>query len=375
MEEKSSASLEIKRRNRTAIYHALRKNRDLSRQDIVQMLRLSLPTVSQNLEELTAEGLIVESGSVGNTGGRRAKTFAAVADARLAIGLDITRHHITAVAVDLTGTVIHSARTRCEFALSPPYYKKIGRVVAKLVADAALDEGRLLGVGIGVPGLVTEDYQTVFWGGPLNFTGATCADFSGHIPYPATLHNDANAAGFAEIWEHRDMQNAFYLMLSNFIGGSVLLGAQIYPGENIRGGEIGHLTIYPEGRPCYCGQKGHVDPYVAATVLSDHTDGNLAEFFKRLRAEDAAIGEAFGEYLYHLAITVNNLRMLFDCPIILGGYVGAYMDDYLGALGELVRARNPFEQDTGFIKACRYKNESIAAGSALYYIDQFLGSI
>jgi hypothetical protein len=51
------------------------------------------------------------------------------------------------------------------------------------------------------------------------------------------------------------------------------------------------------------------------------------------------------------------------------------MDDYLEKLGEMVLARNPFERDSNFIKACQYKTESIAAGSALHYIAAFLSTI
>jgi predicted NBD/HSP70 family sugar kinase len=377
MLEKVTANMEIKKNNRTNIFQLLRKNPNLSRQEIIMRSRLSLPTITQNIEKLQAEGLIAESGSSGNTGGRRAKTYSIVKDARVAIGLDITRHYITAVVADLSGEVINSIHTDYDFSLTNAYYKKIGGVVSDLISGAGLDARKsdILGVGIGVPGLVTPDHQTVFWGGPLNFTGATCADFSKYIPHEATLHNDANASGFAELWGRTDIKNAFYIMLSNFIGGSVLINNEIYPGENIRGGEIGHLIIIPNGKLCYCGQKGHVDPYLAATVLSDISEGNLHDFFELLKQKDKKARAQFKQYLEHLALTIINVRVLFDCSIILGGYVGAYMDDYIDELGKIVLALNPFEKSTDFVKACRYKTETIAAGSALYYISNFLGTV
>jgi predicted NBD/HSP70 family sugar kinase len=377
MPEKVTATTEIKRANRTSIFQLLRKRGGLSKQDIVATLRLSLPTVTVNIDTLVAEGLVRESGSLGNTGGRKARAYSIVSDARLAIGLDLTRHYISAVVVDLTGKVINRIRLDHDFSQTDRYYRTLGKAVTELVNGAGLEGrgDRILGVGIGVPGLVTPDHQRVFWGGPLNFTGATCADFSRYIPYEASLHNDANAAGFAEIWGREDISNAFYIMLSNFIGGSVLINNRIYPGENIRGGEIGHLTIIPNGKPCYCGQRGHVDPYLAATVLSDLCGGNLETFFTLLKSGDRRAKSLFRQYLNHLAIAVINLRVLFDCSIILGGYVGAYMDDYMDDLRAKVLALNPFESDCGFIKPCRYKTESIAAGSALHYSSLFLGGV
>jgi hypothetical protein len=51
------------------------------------------------------------------------------------------------------------------------------------------------------------------------------------------------------------------------------------------------------------------------------------------------------------------------------------MDDYIDALGKTVLNLNPFEKSTNFIKACRYRKEAIAAGSALYYISNFLDTV
>ena len=78
------------------------------------------------------------------------------------------------------------------------------------------------------------------------------------------------------------------------------------------------------------------------------------------------------EYLDHLAIGVNNLRMCFDCDVILGGSVGAYMTDYIDVLREKAVALNPYEQNADYIRVCHYKTEAAAAGAALYFVNQFV---
>lgn len=375
MEKKRTANTEIKQKNRTNIYQLLRKRGELSRQDIVSALQLSLPTVTQNLIEMQNEGLIEESGSIGNTGGRRAKVFSIVKDARTAIGIDVTKNHVTAVAVDLNGEIRVKMRTKLRFERTAEYYRELGSIIEKTIAEGKMDRDRILGVGIGVPGLITPDNQTVFYGEILNFTGATCQEFSQYIPFPSALFNDANAAGFAETWTNPDIKNAFYIMLSNNVGGAIYINNSQYCGENIRAGEVGHIIIEPDGLRCYCGQRGCVDRYCAATVLSNLTDGNLGAFFEKLKGGDAEAKQLWDEYLRHLATTVINIRMLFDCPIIIGGYVGEYIDDYLDDLKALVAGRSSFEQTADYIIPCRYKNEAIAAGAALNYIYGFLNQI
>lgn len=366
---------EIRQKNRTGIFSLFRHHAQLSRQDIVSALDLSLPTVTHNLEELKREGLIAQTGSIGNTGGRRARAYSLVADARTAIGLDITRHHVTAVAVDLQGTIIASRRRRLDFERTEKYYKELGAMVQQIVAAAELEEARILGVGIGVPGLVTADHQTVFYGGVLGFTGATCAEFSKYIPYPTALHHDTDAACFAEMWVSPGTQDAFYIMLSASVGGTVYIGGNHYSGSKLRAGEVGHMEVVPGGRKCYCGRQGCVDPYCASPALTAVTDGDLKLFFQRLKAGDEAVKAVWKEYLSHLAVAVANLRMLFDCDIIIGGYVGSYMDEHIDELRELVLQRSTFDDNADYVRPCRCKTEAIAAGAALNYISVFLNSI
>ncbi len=372
---KKTANIEIKQRNRSSIYQLLRRHEALSRQDIVSELQLSLPTVTQNLTELLQEGLIKESGTIGNTGGRRAKAFSTVSDAGTAIGVDITRNHITAVAVDLKGTVVAQTKNKITFERSKSYYRQLGDIVEETISVGKLDRKKVLGVGIGVPGLITADHQTVFYGEILNFTGATCEEFAQYIDLPVALFNDANAAGFAEMWTNPDINSAFYVMLSNNVGGAIYNNHRQFCGEHMRAGEIGHVIIVPDGLRCYCGQHGCVDAYCAATVLSNMTDGNLKLFFEKLDHGDEKAKQLWSEYLRHLAKALINVRMLFDFPIIIGGYVGEYIDEYLPDLKLLIAGKNSFESNADYILPCRYKVESIATGAALYYIDEFLNTI
>ena len=80
-------------------------------------------------------------------------------------------------------------------------------------------------------------------------------------------------------------------------------------------------------------------------------------------------------YLDYMASAVNNVRALMDCDVILGGYVGAYLEPYLDEIKRRALKISTFDSDAGYIKLCSYKNESIAAGAALYFISQFIKTI
>lgn len=375
MKAKKTANMEVQKRNHTSVFQALRENEGLTKQEIVNMLQLCLPTVTQNINTLCAQGLVAECGTVGNTGGRRAKRFGIVRDFRIAIGVDITRNHVAIVAVDLRGSVFYKERVRKKFERTDAYYRYLGDMVQHCIAQIQCPEDRILGVGIGVPGLVTADNQTVFYGEILQFTGETCANMSRYIPYPTALLNDANAAGFAETWINRDIKTAFYLMLSNNIGGAVIIDGAPYSGYHHHSGEVGHLCIERNGRQCYCGQRGCVDRYLAATELSDLTDGRIADFFALLEKKDPRALSCWDTYLDDLALTNHNVHMLFDCPIILGGYVGEFIAPYMDEIRRRTAALDPFESTVDYLHACHYRTEAIAAGSALHFIVKFLETV
>ena len=250
-------SSSIKKINHSKIYHMIyRELKGVSKQEIMRRLGLSLPTVTQKLEELQAEGLVQDAGAADSTGGRRARAFSIVKDARLAVGLDINQDYYTAVLVDLLGNVICSKRQRFPFSQSDDYYRQIGLAVLELIDSVNADHQRVLGVGMGVPGLITKDRERVFYGKILGFEGATCREFSKYIPFPCVFFNDAKAAGFAELWNRSDLTDAFYILLSQHVGGAMIRNHQVELGENTRAGEIGHMTMIPFGKACYCGRSG-----------------------------------------------------------------------------------------------------------------------
>ena len=376
MTPKKPINIEIERINRSRIYQHFLNNASLTRQQLVSDTQLCLPTVTKNIEALLSDGLICKSGSQGHTGGRRAVTYSVVPDARVALGIDLTRNHVTVVAVDLTGTIIASSiRNRIRFCREDSYYHRVGDLLSDLVHSAHLSEKQILGVGIGLPALVDSDHRHIFFSKIIDLDDTVPDHFARYIPYPIRLFNDANAAAFTEIWKNPDIRNSFYLMLSNNVGGSMVISKEVYSGDSQRSGEVGHMTLVPGGRPCYCGQSGCADAYLAATNLSDLTSGNLQMFFDLLSSGDSELSQVWNEYLDYLARTVNNVHALLDCNIILGGYVGEYLQPYLPDLRQRAARLDTFCGNGDYLQICSYRRESIAAGAALDFISSFISSV
>lgn len=374
--EKLSAN-EIKIKNRQLIYQYIRTNQQASKQDIVVALQLSLPTVTQNLEYLKEQGLIDTSQKIKNTGGRNATAFSYVKDAKAAIGVYITSQHMSAVAVNMSGEIIGVVKERIKFNLDDDnYLKKLGEIVEK-VKDKAQIGDKLLGVGIAVPGLVSSEGDYVTYGLTLNFTGKKLSEIAKYIPYECRLFHDSAVAGYMEAWMDKSLKNGFYISLSNSVGGSVIVDNIIYEGNTQKGGEIGHMTVVPNGgKKCYCGKTGCFDTVCSTEILVKHTDGSLEEFFELLKSGDETIQKVWNQYLDDLAMAIHNIRMLIDGTVIIGGYLGAYIGEYLEDLCRRVDARNPFgDKSSEYLMECGYKVEAAASGAGIYFIDRFMDGI
>ena len=77
-----------------------------------------------------------------------------------------------------------------------------------------------------------------------------------------------------------------------------------------------------------------------------------------------------------LSMAVHNIRMLFDGNVILGGYMGSYIEEYMEDLWKRVDNRNPFgDKAENYLMVCQCKTEASASGAAAYYIERFLDEI
>lgn len=361
--------------NKKNIYDLIYESDGISTRDISYNLQLSLQTVSQNLAELKNQNLIREDGTFSSTGGRKAKIIRVAEDAAFAVGMDITKNHVALVIIDLKCTVLKSVRLRLGFADTPSYYKGLGKILETFLSESGVERKKILGVGVSLPAIVSKEGKGVSYITVLSEPDDLYAKLSEAIPFPFLFFNDANSGGFAEARFRRSVQKMVYLSLSNSVGGAVMYTQDPYTGDNQRSGEFGHMTLHEGGRLCYCGKRGCADAYCNAKLLSDVTGGDLNSFFLGVEKRERVCVAAFRRYLKDLAILVNNLRMCFDCDIVLGGYVGSHMSGYIGTFTSMVNARNPFERDGKYVQCCGFKLEASAVGAALYYVDDFVRNI
>ena len=387
--KRSTNSVEVKRQNRNRVFRYVNGQTETSMPEISAALDISGPTVLTIVNELKEEGVLREAGELKSTGGRKAKAIAAVKDVKYAIGIDLTVNHISITYTDLSGKALKHERIRKRFIYTNEYLDELAGIIDAFIEENQIPKEKILGIGISMPCIIDEKEALITYSNALNIYNVSCEEWKEHFQYPAILLNDANCAAIAESAVNSVAGNMVYLMLSNTVGGAVLFenGAgkvagstsletvNMYQGDNWRSAEFGHLVIHPGGRTCYCGKKGCLDSYCSALRLADLTDGKLEDFFEELEKGNAEYEDVWNKYLEDLAIAIDNLRMCFDCEIIIGGYVGNLIGPYIPRLRQMVAEKNLFGHDGNYIRACDYRSEASALGAAIKLIEDFIETI
>jgi glucokinase len=270
---------------------------------------------------------------------------------RYSIGIDLGGTNLRAAAIAQDGTVLRKVSG------STPVDEGPRAVLADMARAAAELRGEfgaanLVGIGAGVPGnLDMAQGVVVLWNNVPSFNGcAMRQELSDRLGTPVFVENDANAAALGEHWmgAGRGVDDLVLLTMGTGIGGGVISGGRILHGRNGMAGELGHITVVPNGNPCGCGNRGCVEKHASATAIA--AMARLAGLGPDLSAKDvadlAAQGDATACAIYRnagetLGIALAALINIFNFPLyLIGGGMSAGWDAFAPAMLAEVERRS-----------------------------------
>lgn len=389
MSETGLTTIQLKKINKSKVYHYIYQQHTTSKLQIVQELQMGLSTVSQNLTLLEQEGYIQRNGYFDSTGGRKAQTIQIVPDFRISIGIGILKEMFHMTAIDLYGHILDMETISLSYADTDAYYKQMTEKIQAFITSHHYDPQKILGISIATQGITSSDHTTVTYGKILHNTGMNVDHFSSRLPFACHLEHDSKSAAHLELWNHPELDSAIVILLNRNLGGAIITDRHIHQGSTMHSGTLEHMCVNPDGPLCYCGNRGCLETYCSADALEQASGMPIPDFFHSLREisrhtadtdtdekKSSQISQIWEDYLNHLAFAMKNLNLIIDAPMILSGYLASFLtEEDTQYLLKQINAATPFPLRKEQVLVGTYGQYTQAAGAALYYVETFLNTL
>ncbi|NOU62478.1 ROK family protein [Paenibacillus sp. LMG 31461] len=351
--------------SKTSIIQALRKHGSMPRIELTKITELSRATISSTISELIECNLVKETEKAPSTGGRPAIALELVPGSHAIIGADLDNQIWTLCEFDLLGNVLHMTK----IPVSSPRPESAIQALIEHISDTAkgAEKELIQMIGLSVPGLVDTRKGTIKSAADLGWANVDIEDMvKTAFGWPVVAMNRHRARGLAEcrFGSGRDYEHMIYVGVGSGIAAGIFNDRQLVSGSFGGAGELGHITMEPDGPVCPCGNNGCLHLYatapaieqearrllrsgMASSLLNQKFPGNDLQL---LQAHDVCKAADEGDELAvqvinqaatYLGIALANLvNLLNPEAIILGGFIPGMCSTYVKTATKVMNQRS-----------------------------------
>jgi N-acetylglucosamine repressor len=259
----------LRRINERRLLEAIQQHGPSSRAMLTRVSGLTAPTVSKAVDSLLKRGLVEELEPVDQVLGRPGKLVRMAAESAAVMGVVIDAGACCIVATGLDGCVTEEQTRRFS---TPKSYAALMDVIereCRQLTEGA--KGRLHGIGLSVPGLINERLQEIVFSPNLHLLDKRypAQDLQERLGVPCVLVQESDALCLGELMygDARGLADFAVLDAATGLGLGVMSGGQLLAGHSGMAGEVGHITVQPDGIRCGCGTRGCLETLATDAAL------------------------------------------------------------------------------------------------------------
>jgi glucokinase-like ROK family protein len=387
--------------NLSTVLTHLRQNAPISRAALAEITGLNRATITRLVRELIEHGFVRETGVQSLRAGRPSILLQLDPDAGCIIGAEIEVKFGSIILTDLAARVLW--RQEVDFGDNDEpeaVLNSIAQLVRRALAKASETNRHILGLGMSLPGLVDVSSGVLLFAPNMRWSDVPVKQWlENEFDIPIYVDNKANMAALAESYfgSARDSEYVLYINITAGVGAGVVLNQRIIAGTSGLAGEVGHMTINPDGPECNCGSHGCWETYVSALAvfrrvreaILDGEESQLAEVvqdgFERLtvplmveaaRKGDRVALDSFEETGYYLGVGLANLINAFNPQkVVLGGYVTQAYEFLLPVIQRTVQKRAlRWPREAADLVVATYLNDASLMGAVATVYSQILSN-
>ncbi len=293
----------------------------------------------------------------------------------LVLASDLGGTNIRMAAVDRVGQPHNLTKRAVPKGVSPEGLMDLIQVMSGECCNGL--DGELRAIGFTAPSPIPVDFDGILTKLP-NLGSVTGMNFKRELEdlfrLPVFMENDATAAAIGENWigASRNVQNSVCVTLGTGIGGGIIVNGEPLRGPDGIGGEIGHITVEPDGRPCKCGNTGCIEEYASATAItrmaveSGLNVEDSREVYYAWQAGDERAETVFAAMGRYLGITLAGLANALNPEmfVICGGVTAGWDAFSRNVTAEIEKRAYPAAAKRAAVVRCQLGDNAGIIGAA-----------
>lgn len=357
----------LKRLNRQIVLKNIRKHGEISRAELTQYTKLSPTTVSLITSELIDKKIVMELGIGESSGGRRPVMLGINPNARFVISIILKPKEVIYALLNLDCIVVKEWNIKQNIVGEENVKNILARCLHDIFDEYGEFEGKIVGIGISIPGIVNNQDGCILYSAPLELKEFEMIEFikrqKNNMDCFVFKDTDALILGEHKFGIGRHYNNFAYIMVEDGVGMSYINSGNLFQPSNIGGFELGHMTIDLNGPICRCGNKGCLGTIISENYIVNSYKEKLKEkgeegiddelrledIIARSNGGDIVAKEILKEQARILGIGIANvLNMINPEMIAIGGPLSKCEWNYLDIV-----------LDTGRNTALKFYNDGI----------------
>ena len=334
----------LRNANQRRVLEMLKAAGELTQAQIARDTGLAPATVSNIVRDLTAAGVLDDSGA-----GQRRKAVRLARAAGIVVGIDFGHRHVTVAIADMAHQILGERRHTLGPSMSArDALKRASALLEEAMAEVGAQMSEVVGIGMGLPAPIDSRTGEVGAVSILpGWVGVPATQLaSEHFGRRVEVDNDANLGVLAEhMWgAGQGCDNLAFLKLADGVGAGLFIDGRLYRGRNGTAGEIGHTTFDEFGAVCRCGNRGCLETIVAARAVVElleprfGTQLTIADIVRMAQDGDTACSRVLADTGRQAGVAVASLCNLFNPErILIGGELAQAGELLLAPMRESVR--------------------------------------
>jgi predicted NBD/HSP70 family sugar kinase len=259
--------------NESIVLNLIRERQPISRVDLARLTHLKQSTITSIVNSLLGEQLVYEADRGDSSGGRKPTLLRINGNRSVAVGIAVGVRNTEIALGNFNGEILASCAIRTGKDPRQLLPRMLERV-DELLRQHGTPQSQLDGIGVSLPGLIDRSDGKIIYSANLGWRDVEVgACLRRHYDCDLIFEDDMRSAGLAEIWfgslASLQQYHIVNVTVNEGIGTAIVIGGHLYRGASLGAGQFGHVSLFPDGPQCDCGNRGCWELYASDTATVD----------------------------------------------------------------------------------------------------------